>query len=64
MRVQGGTAGILAALEYGRLDPLYAGLDEDRPVTRFTNKDWEAIARHNRRSGRLAFALIGNRSPF
>ena len=48
MRVQGGTRGILAAIDAGKLDPLDAALDCPRRL-RFSAADWRAVRRRGQR---------------
>jgi len=62
-RVQGGTAGILAAIEAGRLDPLDAYLPEERDLPPLTGADRRALIRRTRRRER-ALRALANRSPF
>jgi len=55
IRVQGGTAGILAALASGRLDPLDAYLPEEPDLPPMSGADRRALKRrHRRRAKRIA----------
>lgn len=59
-RVRGGTAGILAAIAAGRLDPLDGWLPEERDLGPMTNAQRrENLRREKRRARKLA-----NRLPF
>jgi hypothetical protein len=60
VRVQGGTAGMLAALAAGRVDPLDPFLPEERKLPPLSGADRRALIRRDRfRERRLAM-----RSPF
>jgi hypothetical protein len=63
MRIQGGTLGILSAIDAGRLDPLDGELPEDRPVVRYSNQDWVREQRRHRAKLRKSKRLAA-RSPF
>lgn len=60
MRVQGGTAGILSAIDAGRLDPLSAWLPEEFPLPRLNGADRRRIMRRARHRERA----IARRLPF
>jgi len=66
VRVQGGTFGIIAAIDAGKLDPFDAALPDDLPRALRNNADWRAVKRRDRR--RLKKALkrerVANPSPF
>jgi len=47
-RLQGGTEGILSALEYGRLDPRNGTLAEDVPVPFIRGSDRRRMIRRER----------------
>lgn len=49
MRLQGGTNGILAAIDQGWLDPLDPWLAEERELPRLSGSDQRRIARRIRR---------------
>jgi hypothetical protein len=51
-RVRGGTAGILAAIAAGRLDPLDARLPEERELRGLSGSERRALIRRQRRRER------------
>jgi hypothetical protein len=59
-RVRGGTAGILAAIASGRLDPLDARLPEERELHGLSGSERRALIRRQRRRERKD----ANRLPF
>lgn len=60
IRVQGGTLGILSAIDAGRLDPLCACLPEERELHGLSGADKRALIRRDRYRERK----VARRSPF
>jgi len=64
-RVQGGTAGILAAIDAGRLDELDASLpDRPGPPPRMTPSRLSEIQRRDAHRAHLREKRLAKRAPF
>lgn len=63
-RLQGGTAGILAALAAGRLDPFSAWLPEEHRLPRFNGADRRRAIRRARIRERIRERAIAQSAPF
>lgn len=59
-RLQGGTSGILAAIDAGRLDPLSAWLPEEYRLPGLSQKDRRSFMRREARRAKV----LARRFPF
>lgn len=64
MRIQGGTAGIISALDSGRLDPFSAWLPEESGFRRPSPTNLAKIKRRERSLARERAKRLAARSPF